>query len=69
MFSWIARTLLIAAGLVTSWFVAKDAPNFGLIQLSVALMLFMLVLFVLAFWPAGWTIKPNRLKKPQQPVV
>jgi hypothetical protein len=34
MVAWIARGLLIAGGGVTSWFVAKDAPNFGLVQMA-----------------------------------
>ena len=61
--SWIARALLIVAGFATSWFVAKDAPNFGFIQMTVALMLFGFVVLVLAFWPSNWAIKLNRLKK------
>jgi len=55
--------LLIVAGFATSWFVAKDAPNFGFIQMTVALMLFGFVVLVLAFWPSNWAIKLNRLKK------
>ena len=34
---------LIAGGAVTSWFVAKDAPNFGLVQMAVGLLLLALV--------------------------
>ena len=63
MLSWIARALLIVAGFAASWFVAKDAPNFGFIQMTVALMLFGLIVLVLAFWPSNWTVKLSRLKK------
>ena len=63
MISWIVRFLMIAAGVVTSWFVAKDAVNFGVIQLMVALMLLTLIVAVLAFWPSRWTIKLERLRR------
>ncbi len=54
MISWIVRLLMIAAGVVTSWFVAKDAVNFGVVQMMVALLLLTLVVAVLRFGlPAG----------------
>jgi type II secretory pathway component PulJ len=55
MVSWIVRGLLIAAGSVTSWFVAKDAPGFGVVQMMVATLLLALIIAVIAFWPARWT--------------
>jgi hypothetical protein len=63
MVAWIARALLVAGGSVTSWFVAKDAPNFGLLQMAVGLLLLALVVAVIAFWPSSWTVKLNRLGK------
>jgi hypothetical protein len=63
MISGIVRILLAAGGIVTGWFVAKDAPNFGVIQTMTALILLTLVVAVGAFWPAGWTISLNRLHK------
>ncbi len=69
MFSWIARALLILAGIVASWFWAKDALNFGVIQMIVAVLLFMLVIFVLAFWPPSWTAKLNRLLRRRPPTL
>jgi len=56
--------VLIVAGLVTSWLVAKDAPNFSFIQMTIGILLCALVVFVLAFWPASWTA---RLKRPRKP--
>jgi hypothetical protein len=38
MFSLILRGFLIAAGFVASWFVPKDAPQFGIMQMAVALI-------------------------------
>lgn len=55
MVGWIARFLLIAAGTVTGWFVARDEPNFGVIQLATALLLLTFMVAVLAFRPARWT--------------
>jgi hypothetical protein len=46
---------LIVAGFVASWFVAKDAPQFGLVQMAIGLLLLILVVWVLAFWPERWT--------------
>jgi len=63
MLSWLARGLLIVAGFVASWFVAKDAPQFGLVQMAVALLLFVLVVWILAFWPQRWTL----LKRDHKP--
>ena len=65
MLGWAVRGLLIVAGFVTSWFVAKDTPRFGLMQMAVALMLVVLVVFVLAFWPERWTHMLSRLHKPR----
>ena len=55
MLGWVARGLLIVAGFVVSWFVAKDAPQFGVMQMAVALILFIFIVAVLAFWPERWT--------------
>lgn len=59
MLSWVARGLLIAAGVVTGWFVAKDAPNFGVIQMMVALLLITLIVAIIAFWPDRWKVKSH----------
>jgi hypothetical protein len=63
MVSWIVRILMLVAGTVTSWFVAKDAPNFSVVQMAVALLLLTLTVAVIAFWPSRWTIALNRLQK------
>jgi uncharacterized membrane protein YoaK (UPF0700 family) len=54
---WPVRILLIVAGSIAGLMVAKDAPNFGLVQVMVAMMLVVLIVFVLAFWPERWTGK------------
>jgi hypothetical protein len=62
MFNWLARGVLIAAGFVVSWFMTKDSPQFGIMEMAVAVLLFMLLL---AFWPASWTQILSRLHKPR----
>jgi hypothetical protein len=39
MLAWIVRILLIVAGAITGWFVARDATNFGVLQMFVMLAL------------------------------
>ena len=49
MFTWLLRLILIPAGIIAGWFVAKDAPNFGIVQSMVALFLIVFVVAVIAF--------------------
>ena len=49
---WVVRVLLIAGGLVASWFVARDALNFHVISFVAALSLFVCLVALLAFWPS-----------------
>jgi hypothetical protein len=63
--SWLARGLLIAAGFVVSWFMTRDSPQFGLMEMAVATLLIVFIVAVLAFWPARWTHILNRLHKPR----
>jgi uncharacterized membrane protein YphA (DoxX/SURF4 family) len=65
MLSWIVRLLMIAAGFMTSWFVAKDAPIFGVAQVMMTLILIALIIAVVAFWPQRWTVALNRLYRPR----
>jgi hypothetical protein len=61
----IVRGFVIAAGSVAGWFAAKDSPRFGIIQMAVVLILVVLVIAVLAFWPERWTHILNRIGKPR----
>jgi len=63
MIGWIVRILMIAAGVLTGWFVAKDAPIFGVAQVMVALLLLTFIVAILAFWPRHWTSALNRSLK------
>ena len=65
MLGWIIRGFVIVAGFVASWVVAKDAPQFGIMQMAVTLFLVVLVVAVLAFWPERWTHILDRFRKPR----
>ena len=64
LLSLILRGFLIAVGFMASWFVAKDAPQFGLMQMAVALIIVVFIVAVPAFWPERWSNILNRLHKP-----
>jgi hypothetical protein len=51
MLGWLVRVLLIVAGAITGWFVARDATNFGVLQMFVMLALITVFIGILAFWP------------------
>jgi hypothetical protein len=54
MLVWTVRGFVIAVGIVTSWFMTKDSPQFGIMEIAVALFLVVLAVAVLAFWPERW---------------
>lgn len=60
MLNLLVRLLLLAAAGIASWFVAYDQPNFSVVQMVVALILFGLVVFGLALWPRGWWSRLGR---------
>jgi hypothetical protein len=47
----IVRILLIAGGFVASWLVARDALHFPVLSFIAALILFVGLAAILAFWP------------------
>jgi fucose permease len=63
MIGWFVRVLLIVGGFVASWLVAKDSPQFGVMQMAAATLIFVVIVAVLAFWPERWTHILSRLHK------
>ena len=63
MVGWLARGILLVAGFITSWFIAKDEPIFGGVQMAVGLLLLALIVFVFAFWPSQWSFSFGRRRK------
>ena len=43
----LIRLILIPAGIIAGWFVAKDAPNFGAVQTMVAIFLLYAISYAL----------------------
>jgi len=52
MFTWLVRIVMAIAGVIAGWFVARDAANFGVIQLVVSILLISFFVAVAAFWPS-----------------
>ncbi len=50
MLNLLVRPIMIIAAIIASWFVARDAVNFTIIQLVVALFLITLIVAIGAFW-------------------
>lgn len=48
--SWLIRPLLIVAAVIAGWFVAEDAPNFGIVQMVIAVLLIAALVALAAFW-------------------
>ena len=65
MLGLVLSGFLIAVGVVASWLVAKDSPQYGIMQMAVALLLLVLIVWVVAFWPERWTHLLGRLHKPR----
>lgn len=48
---WIAGAFLVIAGFITGLFVERDALNFEIIKMVVAVLLFTFLVLLIAFWP------------------
>lgn len=46
--AWLLRILLLAAGAVTAIFLARDAPNFAVVEGMVAVVIIAAIVLVLA---------------------
>jgi uncharacterized membrane protein YeaQ/YmgE (transglycosylase-associated protein family) len=60
----VFRGFLIVVGFIASWFVTKDAPQFGIMEMAVALIQTVVIVALLAFWPERWSHFLNRVHKP-----
>jgi hypothetical protein len=57
----IARLFLALAAPITALFITEDAANFGVVQMMIAVLLFVSLVAALAFWPRGES-KPSPTK-------
>jgi len=62
MLGWLVRVLSIAGGVIAGWFVGRDAPNYGLLQMVATLLLIVVAVALLAFWPERWKARNARDK-------
>ena len=46
MVGWLVRLIFIPSGIIAGWLVAKDAPNFSAVQLTVGLLLIFFIILV-----------------------
>lgn len=51
MLGWLIRLIFVLAGSITSWFIARDALNFSVVQMIVVVILITLAVAFAAFWP------------------
>jgi len=61
--TWPADLLLNVAGFVASWFIAKDAPSFIVVQMMVATLVLAAIVFLIAFLQALWSSRKQRANK------
>lgn len=47
MVGWLVRLIFIPSGIIAGWLVAKDAPNFSAVQLTVGLLLIFFIILVM----------------------
>lgn len=54
--AWLIRPILFLAAIITGWFVAEDAANFGVVQMAVSVLLITAFVAIAAFWEtiADW---------------
>lgn len=62
MLIWVVRAIMFFAAIIASWFVARDAVNFSVIQLVAAVFLITTLVAVAACWEAI----ADRLKSKKQ---
>lgn len=58
MLGWLIRIFSVAGGVIAGWLVGRDAPNYSFLQMVVTLLLIVIAVAVLAFWP--WHGKSQR---------
>jgi hypothetical protein len=63
MIGLIARMVMVVAGIITDWFIVRDAHNFELIQVFVGVFLVTSVVGVAVFWPSLMSWLGNRRER------
>lgn len=63
MLGWLVRILFVISGSITSFFVSRNALNFNIFKMVVAVLLFTFIVFVIAFWPSIINFFKNKKKE------
>lgn len=63
--SFLVRTLLFASGAFVALFVARDAPNFSVLQTIAAAILCAVIVAAIAIWPTTHSDSSTRKDKDQ----
>ncbi|KTD26020.1 hypothetical protein Lmac_1791 [Legionella maceachernii] len=63
MIGWLVRVLFVIAGSITGLFVSRDALNFSVFQMVIAVLLFTLLVSIAAFWSTLVNWYKQRIKK------
>ncbi len=65
MMNLLLRPVMFFAAIIAGWFVARDAVNFNVIQMVVALFLITAIVAIAAFWEtlSDW-LKSKNAKNP-----
>jgi len=59
---WLVNPIMTLAAVIAGWFVAEDAASFGVVQMAVAVLLFVAIVAVLTFWRQLLWWRPSRGK-------
>lgn len=62
MIQWIVAVLMVLAGLVASIFIARESLGFPIVQMTIAILIFAMIVFIMAFCP-DWIKRFRRKKK------
>jgi hypothetical protein len=54
MIDWIVGVLMGIGGFIADWFIARDNPNFELVQAAMGTIVLAGILALLAFFPRLW---------------
>lgn len=63
MIGWLIRILFFIAGSITSLFITRDALNFSIFQMVIAVLIFTVLVIAIAFWPMFYSWYKQKMKK------
>lgn len=58
MLTLVVRGLLVVAALIAGWFIEKSSPDFGFLQMALALILVVLAILIALYLPSLFRRRP-----------